>query len=136
MLKKVYYRVVWPNRSFADENFMSKGEALDFMREYIDGCPKNRSMKIDDRAYWSDLGKQLRLFKVTETMKPETVGFKYKVFFEGDRVKVVKASGSHKKLVGKKGLVESVGSFQPGYITVRIGKNRVHFPESFLVVSK
>lgn len=65
-MKKINYRVTHPEPTVCDSHFQSLSAARQFIREHLRGFPKNKLMTKENRKYWKQIGKGMKIFKVTE----------------------------------------------------------------------
>jgi hypothetical protein len=69
MKKNIFFRVVFPEMAFASRDFNTDKEAFNFREDHIKGFPKNADMTKENREYWKNQGKGIKVYKVTENLK-------------------------------------------------------------------
>lgn len=65
--KTLFYRVIPDCKNFASKDFQELDEAQKYITNYENGCPDNKEISEDNRNYWKEYGKQLKLYEIQET---------------------------------------------------------------------
>ena len=62
---KTFWRVIPRVATFATKDFDSLEDARNYVQEHIDGFPANPNMSDENREYWKEFGRGLRIYHVS-----------------------------------------------------------------------